>query len=218
MTLPYDFAELPLFPLGMVVSPGERFALNIFEIRYLYMIKKAFNEKTPFGVVSLIQGNEVQSAAQTDDASAGYAPETFAQIGTVCFVDELTTPKPGLIQVLCRGSERFKIGTSQRGQYGLWLAMANSLPLDPVVDIPPDLQFCANELGKFIKQMQESSTGNHPFSAPYHLEECAWVANRWLGLLPLPVSIKQRLLETASPLVRLELIADLLRQAGIESP
>jgi uncharacterized protein len=50
------------------------------------------------------------------------------------------------------------------------------------------------------------------------LSDCSWLANRWCQLLPLPVEMKQRLLELDSPLIRLELVSDLLDKLGLNSP
>ena len=41
------------------------------------------------------------------------------------------------------------------------------------------------------------------------------MANRWCELLPLSVDVKQRLMELDNPLVRLELVSDVLAKTGI---
>jgi len=52
---------------------------------------------------------------------------------------------------------------------------------------------------------------------PYLLDDCAWVANRWCELLSMPLELKQRLMELDNPLVRLELVGDMLERNGIVS-
>ena len=47
------------------------------------------------------------------------------------------------------------------------------------------------------------------------LEDCGWVANRWCELLPVPLELKQRLMQLDNPLVRLELVGDILHRTGI---
>jgi uncharacterized protein len=42
--------------------------------------------------------------------------------------------------------------------------------------------------------------------------DCAWVANRWCELLPMPTELKQRMLELDNPVIRLELVGDLLEK------
>ena len=54
-----------------------------------------------------------------------------------------------------------------------------------------------------------------PLQPPWRLDDCGWVANRWCELLPLPVALKQRLMELDNPLVRLELVTDVLAKTGI---
>ncbi len=45
---------IPIFPLGIVVYPGEQLNLNIFEPRYKQLIKECFETKKPFGIPSVI--------------------------------------------------------------------------------------------------------------------------------------------------------------------
>lgn len=41
---------IPLFPLNIVVFPGEKLNLHIFEPRYKQLIKDCYESKTPFGI------------------------------------------------------------------------------------------------------------------------------------------------------------------------
>jgi len=54
-----------------------------------------------------------------------------------------------------------------------------------------------------------------PVAQPWRFDDCGWVANRWCELLPMQTELKQRLMELNSPLMRLELVADLLARHGI---
>ncbi len=54
-----------------------------------------------------------------------------------------------------------------------------------------------------------------PMQPPYLLDNCAWVANRWCELLPMALDLKQQLMTLDNPLVRLELVSDLLERNGI---
>mgnify|MGYP003685221133 CR=1 FL=1 len=53
-------APMPLFPLATVLYPQGVLNLQIFEVRYLDLMKKCLRDNTPFGVVSLLDGNEVR--------------------------------------------------------------------------------------------------------------------------------------------------------------
>ena len=87
------------------------------------------------------------------------------------------------------------------------------------VPIPADQQDVADSLGVLIQTLQERGVppGQMPMQAPYRLQEAGWVANRWCELLPLPVPLKQRLMELDNPLVRLELVSDVLVKTGIST-
>lgn len=45
---------IPIFPLGIVVYPGEALNLHIFEPRYKQLITECFHSKKPFGIPGVI--------------------------------------------------------------------------------------------------------------------------------------------------------------------
>ncbi len=47
---------IPLFPLSIVVFPGESLNLHIFEPRYKQLVKDCFEAKKPFGIPAVING------------------------------------------------------------------------------------------------------------------------------------------------------------------
>lgn len=50
---------LPIFPLGIVVYPGEALNLHIFEDRYKQLVKECFEESKEFGIPTVIN-NQVR--------------------------------------------------------------------------------------------------------------------------------------------------------------
>lgn len=50
---------IPIFPLSIVVFPGEKLNLHIFEPRYRQLIKECSAQKKPFGIPAVIE-NKVQ--------------------------------------------------------------------------------------------------------------------------------------------------------------
>jgi hypothetical protein len=46
---------IPIFPLGIVVYPGEDLNLHIFEPRYKQLIRECFENKKPFGIPAVIE-------------------------------------------------------------------------------------------------------------------------------------------------------------------
>ena len=91
------------------------------------------------------------------------------------------------------------------------------LAVDQGVSIPPDLQGCADALRKLITNLQVRGVPAEkmPLQPPYQFDDCAWVSNRWCELLPIPPDLKQRLLVLDNPLLRLELVSDILERTGI---
>ena len=220
--LTLTLTSLPLFPLGTVLYPGGLLPLQIFEVRYLDMIGKCHKAGAPFGVVSLSEGSEVRKPAHaasknTPPSGDGFAHEAFHDVGTLARIDAFSIPQPGLIRIECTGMQRFKINRREKLKHGLWIADVTQLDDDMAVGIPPDLQKTADALDKLIQQLEHSDTANAkmPIHTPYRLQDCGWVANRWCELLPMPVALKQQLMELDNPLLRLELVCDILERTGI---
>lgn len=208
MSSALTLSSLPLFPLGTVLFPGGVLPLRIFEVRYLDMIGKCHKAGAPFGVVSLTEGSEVRVPG---------GKEAFAKVGTIATISDLDTPQPGLLVIRAQGEQRFRITSSELLRHGLWVADVQRLDADMAVPVPGDLKGTADALGRLIQSLQQKSSGGGqmPLNSPYRLDDCGWVANRWCELLPLPVLLKQRLMELDNPLVRLELVSDVLARTGI---
>lgn len=45
---------IPIFPLGIIVYPGEKLNLHIFEPRYKQLITESFEQKKPFGIPTVL--------------------------------------------------------------------------------------------------------------------------------------------------------------------
>jgi uncharacterized protein len=209
--------SLPLFPLGTVLFPGGLLPLQIFEVRYLDMIGKCHKAGAPFGIISLTEGSEVRQRKDSGPSGDGFANEAFGSVGTLASITEFSVPQPGLMMIRCVGTQRFEISAREKLKHGLWIANVTRLEDDQAIPVPEDLQRTANALGKLIKSLQERRVPEDqmPLLPPYQLDDCGWVANRWCELLPMPVELKQRLMELDNPLLRLELVSDILDRTGI---
>ena len=194
--------QLPLFPLNVVVCPKGLMNLRIFEARYLDMIKSCLRNKTGFAIVSVLS-----------DSNAGMPSELpFSSVGTFLDILEADVTTIGLILISCRGRHRVKINEFTIQKDGLLIGNVSDIEDDLQVPIPDDLLIVSENLQSLIESLpyQGISENEIPIIKPYEYKNAAWVSNRWVELLDLPLIQKQRLMEIDSPIVRLELINDLL--------
>ncbi len=65
---------IPIFPLAIVVYPGEQLNLHIFEPRYRQLVNECFAAKKPFGIPSVIDDkiNEMGTLVQIKEISQVY--------------------------------------------------------------------------------------------------------------------------------------------------
>ena len=82
---------IPLFPLSIVVFPGEELNLHIFEPRYKQLINDCFEAKKPFGIPTVINN-------------------AVMECGTLVEIVEITKVyEDGQMDVKTRGTLVFKI-------------------------------------------------------------------------------------------------------------
>src|SRR6476619_6222091 len=65
---------VPIFPLGIVVYPGEQLNLHIFEPRYKQLINECFAEKKLFGIPVVINNhlNEMGTLVEVEEITSRY--------------------------------------------------------------------------------------------------------------------------------------------------
>ncbi len=217
MTESLSLHSLPLFPLSTVLYPGGYLPLQIFEVRYLDMIGKCFKAGAPFGIVTLNRGSEVRQAPTNAPGGESFAQEIFYPTGTLANITSLSRPQAGLMLIQCTGLQRFEVAKHELLKHGLWVAQVSVISDDQRVPVPPDLRPVAAALKRVINTLQAQGTAPDqiPMQPPYQLDDCAWVANRWCELLPMPLTLRHQLMALENPLVRLELVSDLLERNGI---
>jgi Lon protease-like protein len=178
--------ELGIFPLGLVLLPGERLPLHIFEPRYKELISECLAEERPFGIVL------------SDDSG-------LHEIGTVASVIEvLERFDDGRLNIVVEGGDRFRVvelTTGRAFQTGEVEEVADE-------DVDVDEEDAARALGLF-KELRElvGSDVEEPEEGDPALS-FALASRVDFGLDP-----KQRLLELTSEPDRLTLVIELLEGA-----
>ncbi|HLA29926.1 MAG TPA: LON peptidase substrate-binding domain-containing protein [Pseudomonas sp.] len=187
---------LPLFPLNTVLFPGCTLDLQIFEARYLDMISRCMKQGESFGVVCIVEGEEVGAAA-----------EQFAAIGCEALIRDFQQRPNGLLGIRVEGGRRFRVRSAELMRDQLAVAEVDWLEDEveqPLLDEHADLAALLNALSAHpmvaALDMQAEPTGQ------------AALANQLAYLLPLAAEHKLQLLALDQPLQRLDLLHELLEQ------
>lgn len=185
---------VPLFPLNVVLFPGSVLDLQIFEARYLDMISACMKRNEGFGVVCILDGQEV-----------GEAADSFAQIGCEAVIRDWKQQPNGLLGIRVEGTRRFHVQRSevQRDQLTTaevsWADEASDFPLLPEhADLVALLQALAQH-----PMVSELGMGNEAAGQQSLGYQLAY-------LLPFDVEQKLQLLAMDDPLDRLDMIQGML--------
>jgi Lon protease-like protein len=179
--------ELGLFPLGIVLLPGERVPLHVFEERYKELIGECIALDDEFGLL--------------------YADESgLREIGCrAAVVEVIERFDDGRMNVLVEGRERFRILRHTGGR------SFSTAEVEPVDDesgsAAPESAARALNAFKRLVELVEAEVELPDQLAPRLSFELA-------GRVELEPESKQELLESRSEPVRLERVAELLEGAA----
>lgn len=178
-TQPEVAVTKPLFPLPLVLFPGGRLPLQIFEARYLDMVGQCMRDGENF-IVTMSR------------------PEGFADLGCEVSIRDFDQLSNGLLGILAIGERKQQLFNPRQRDDGLWLADAADLPLETAIEVPSD-HFGLVEL---LKSLQV-----HPAVRGLYTEidytDASEVSARLTELLPLDNETKQSFFEMSDPIVRL---------------
>ncbi len=197
-----DSLEIPLFPLKTVLFPGGVLPLRIFEQRYIAMAKGCLARDLPFGVCLITRGEEV--------ALDRTAPPDFAGVGTQATIASWDMPELGILHVTAKGGERFLVRSQRVEADGLLVAEATRIPAEPAVALGSEFA----PLAKLL-ELVAARVGRHQFPETHAFDDASWVGYRLAEVLPLPLSIKQGMLEINDSAMRLALLQKFLKQQGL---
>jgi hypothetical protein len=193
---------LPLFPLRTVLFPGGVLPLKVFEARYIEMTKACLAEDRPFGVCLLTRGDEV---ARPDSDRPEFAP-----IGTLARITNFDMPQLGILHLATVGLTRFRVESHETDASGLTLGNVAPIAPEPHVALAEAYAPLARLLELIATRVGPE---NFPVERPY--DDASWVGYRLAELLPLPLHIKQSMLEINDAGVRLTVLQQFLQQQGV---
>jgi Uncharacterized protein, similar to the N-terminal domain of Lon protease len=187
---------IALFPLNAVLFPKGRISLQIFESRYVDLIRDCLRNDTGFGVVLIEHGSEVARPGAKLD---------IHRTGTYCKVVDWNQLPNGLLGITVEGLSTFRIEETWQEPNNLCKAVVTFRPQDSI-------EAEGIEVGESFAEYVELLRGlsQHPAIEELrlhvsfdNLREIAW---RLSELLPIGNREKQVLLELVDPIARLEQI------------
>ena len=193
---------LPLFPLSTVLYPGGLLPLKIFEQRYIDMAKTCLKEGRPFGVCMITKGGEVA-------IPHGAAPE-FAKVGTQARIVDFDMPQLGILHVATKGETRFQVQSHVVESSGLIVGQVSPIPAEAALPLTDTFAPLASLL-----ELIATRVGPQNFPVEREYGDASWVGYRLAELLPLPLHIKQSMLEINDAGVRLQVLQQFLAQQGL---
>ena len=191
--------KLPVFPLGLVVLPGTIQTLQIFEPRYLSMVKDCMNSESGF-VITLSNDN--------------ISGESFMSQGTFVDIIDFNQLPNGLLGITVKGREKVSIKSIEQVESGLHYASISPIA-EPVVD---DQAVLAKfpDLINVLSQLKE-----HPQVKLLPLEidmlSAESVSYQLAGLIPISPMQKQTLLEAFDSKQRMNILAKLVNKISENS-
>jgi ATP-dependent Lon protease len=179
--------ELPIFELPLVLLPGERVPLHIFEDRYKRMVGAALEQGEPFGIV-----------LRDDDGARS--------IGCTARIEDLERLDDGRMNIVVSGEEPFRVlDRFESPEYP-----TGEVELVPDEDVPPVDEESATTARQTFADLAERATGERP--DPEELETAS--AYSIAARIELPAETKQRLLEMRDEDERMVLLANALGAVG----
>jgi uncharacterized protein len=190
--------DLPIFPLKTVLFPEGALPLKIFEARYMDMARECMRDDTPFGVCLIAEGAEVG------------VPAVPHSVGTTARIAQWDMKDLGVLQVIVRGGQRFRILSHHRDRQGLVRAKVEWLAQESPSAVPPALDKLVTLLQAMVDEV-----GTDRVPEPHNFDDAVWVGHRYAELLPIPLIARQKLLELDDALSRLEIVFQYLGQHGL---
>ncbi len=189
-----DLQEIPLFPLQLVLFPGGRFDLQIFERRYIDLVRDCMRTESGFGICLIKKGMETMEPG---------TQQTIHRTGTYAKIIDWDQLSNGLLGITVEGSVKFNIEDCWAADSGVLTARVEFSENDSVgkevIAIDDDLAV----LSQLLQNLE-----SHPLVEQKNLiidYDNLWdLGWRLAELIPIENEKKQFLLELDDPWERIE--------------
>ncbi|HET6405803.1 MAG TPA: LON peptidase substrate-binding domain-containing protein [Candidatus Thermoplasmatota archaeon] len=183
--------RIPLFPLDVVLFPGELFGLHVFEERYVMMTEEVLAEDLPIGIVLARQD-------QPDDRIE-YEPEYIGTAAKVIEVEQV--------------EDRYMLSTVGVRRFRIIEVLSEKPYQEALVEWLDEETGNEDEAQQLIGEVLETveAIGGKVDRDSDVLDDPVTVSHAVAAALPVDLETKQRLLEALDAQARLEAELDVLR-------
>jgi Lon protease-like protein len=196
--------SLPMFTLGAVLFPGGRMPLQIFEQRYLGLVRQCLKQDEAFGVAWITHGSEILQPGKP-------APE-LAAVGTTARIIDWDALPGGLLGVTVEGGDRFRLHSSLQSDDKLMVGEVELLP----TPLPEPLPESGESLLEVLVNLERHPHVQRLGIKPDH--ENAWAVCWTLAqLLPVEEAIKYQILACDTLAGSIDLLDNALNALGADS-
>ena len=172
--------EIALFPLQIILYPTISSRMQIFEQRYLRLVKESMANSKPFGILPIVGGREV-----------GATPEIFPW-GTLVTIRDFEQQANGLLSIVVQGEQRVHIGATRVEEDGLMFGDAEIF----AVDNDEPIGFAEDDLVDMLESLaSHMGIDKSLFLADLTRATLVW---RLAGVLPVDPERKRSLLAMAT--------------------
>ena len=199
--------DIPLFPLNIVLFPGGRFDLQIFERRYIDVVSHCMRTGTGFGICLLKSG---------DETNGNNLNQTVYNTGTYAKIVDWDQLESGLLGITVEGAVKFVAQDFWKEEDDVLHASVEFSDIESTEAdvIPLGDEYTA--LSELLRNLED-----HPLVAGRNLSidysdlrQLGW---RLSELIPLGIDVRQELLELNDPVERLSKIEKLVSEMANNS-
>ena len=199
--------DIPLFPLNIVLFPGGRFDLQIFERRYIDLVSHCMRTGTGFGICLLKSG---------DETNGNNLNQTVYNTGTYAKIVDWDQLESGLLGITVEGAVKFVAQDFWKEEDDVLHASVEFSDIESTEAdvIPLGDEYTA--LSELLRNLED-----HPLVAGRNLSidysdlrQLGW---RLSELIPLGIDVRQELLELNDPMERLSKIEKLVSEMANNS-
>lgn len=175
--------QLALFPLNSFILPGGRMRLRVFEPRYVRLVSEASAGKRDFAI------------AQINPYVNQHHPDRILPLATLVKIEDFEQLEDGLLGITIAGVEKVHIVSRTQEADQLQVAEVTTVESWPSQAITEEYQ-------PLVRQLEQLLLEYPALQALYpkpDYNDAAWLASRYLELLPMQPQLKQQLALQSSP-------------------